>query len=489
MFRIAPLFMRRLCAVSRQPRSASLSSRGMAVLVILLFFASPLQSQGTASLRGSVRDSQGKLVPGATIHLQLKDSTQTQTVHTDPEGKYIVPALSGGVYCLRAEMAGYSDAEIPAVFVAPNEAKNLDLTLLVAKTESHSASTPQFFDEPQFTVAGVTDTTSLGGHGSDTVVRARDTIAKETVLLGKPPADTAQTSDYGKERDHLLALLTHEDRAALHHQLADVQEKLGDSLDAVREYQRAAELDPSEAYLFDWGSELLLHHAPEPASEVFARANRLFPQSARMLIGLGAAWFARGSNDQAVQRICEASDLNPADAMPYLFLGMIQSAETLTSEQVLEKLHRFVTLQPKNAEANYYYAVALWKQRRGSQDPANSAQIEALLKNTIHLDPKFGAAYLQLGILHSEQKDYPRAISNYQQAIQSNPHMTGLQMEEAHFRLAQAYRQIGDAAKAEAEIQARNQIDKDLTKEAERERHEIRQFVYTLRDRPVPQAP
>ena len=485
--------MRRLFAVSRQLRSASLSSRSLAALVILilLFFASPLQSQGTASLLGTVRDSQGKPVAGASVHLQLKDSTQTQTVHTDQEGKYIVPALSGGVYFLRAEMAGYSDGEIPAVFIAPNEAKNIDLTLAAAKTEAHSASarSPQFFDEPQFTVAGVTDTTSLGGHGSDTVVRTREAIAKETVSLGKAPAAAAQTGDYEKERDHLLALLAHEDRAELHHTLADVQEKLGDSLAAVREYQRAAELDPSETYLFDWGSELLLHHAPEPAAEVFVRGNRLFPRSVRILVGLGATWFARGSNDQAVQRICEASDLNPTDSMPYLFLGKIQSAETATSEQVVEKLHRFVTLQPKNAEANYYYAVALWKQRKGSLDKSNTAQIEVLLGKVIHLDPKFGAAYLQLGVLHSEQKDYPRAISDYQHAIQANPHMTDLQIEEAHFHLAQAYRQIGDAAKAEAEIQLRNQIDKELAKEAERERHEIRQFVYTLRDQPPPQAP
>src|SRR2546430_13519862 len=44
-----------------------------------------------------------------------------------------------------------------------------------------------------------------------------------------------------------------------------------DPLEAVRQYQRAAELDASEPYLFDWGAELLLHHAPEPAIEVFSK--------------------------------------------------------------------------------------------------------------------------------------------------------------------------------------------------------------------------
>lgn len=483
--------MVRLCAVSRQLRFAGSPGCGITAFAILLLLPLSLHSQGTASLHGTVRDSEGKPVAGAAIHLQVKDATQAQSVQTDQQGKYSVAALSGGVYLLRAKGAGYSDAEIPTLFIGPNEAKNVDLTLLAIKTaesQSASARSLQFFDEPRFTVAGVTDTTSLGGHGSDTIVRTRESIAKETVSLGKDPANTARTADYEKDRDTLLALLAHSDRAELHHSLGDVQEKLGDSLDAVREYQRAAELDPTESYLFDWGSELLLHHAPEPASEVFARGNRLFPHSVRMLIGLGAAWFARGSYDQAVQRICEASDLNPKDSMPYLFLGRIQSAEITTSEEVVEKLRRFVTQQPQNAEANYYYAVSLWKQRKGPQDTANSAQIESLLRNAVRLDPKFADAFLQLGVLHSEQKDYARAISDYQQAIRANPQMH-VQIEEAHFRLAQVYRQIGDTARAEAELQARNQIDKNLAQEAERERHEIRQFVYTLRDQPPPHSP
>src|SRR4030081_1370491 len=41
-----------------------------------------------------------------------------------------------------------------------------------ASDAAHSV-TPPFYDEPQFTVAGVADATNLGGHGSDTVVRTK----------------------------------------------------------------------------------------------------------------------------------------------------------------------------------------------------------------------------------------------------------------------------------------------------------------------------
>jgi tetratricopeptide (TPR) repeat protein len=511
-----------------------------------------MQAQEAASLRGTIRDAQGKPLAGVAVQLLAKNAP-AQKARTDAQGAYRFAALHTGVYALRAELAGYGDAEVLSLFVGPKEVKNVDLTLQgkqAPRSQSDSARKPEFFDQPQFTVSGVTDTTNLGGHGSDTIVRTRETLAKEAVSLGKTspggaamaveaerslresvqrdpgsfdanhrlgkllaengkahdaipyleraselnPDDYENSYDlalanesagnYELARRNAQALLVKHDRAELHHLLGDSQEHLGNSLEAVREYQRAAELDPSEAYIFDWGSELLLHHAPEPALDVFAKGNRLFPRSVRMQIGLGAAWFARGSYDEAVQRICQASDLNPSDSVPYVFLGKMQSAQSAPSEKSVEKLHRFVTLQTGNAQANYYYAVGLWKQRKGSQDAASAAQVEALLRNAIRLDPKFAAAYLQLGILHSEQRDNARSISDYQQAIGADP-----QLEEAHYRLAQAYRQTGDTAAAAAELQIYDRVVKESAEKAERERHEIRQFVYTLRDQPPAQVP
>jgi tetratricopeptide (TPR) repeat protein len=473
--------MGRLCAISQLLKSAGKVSCGF-VLYILLPLS--LQSQESAMLRGTVRDSQGNPIAGATLQLRSKEETQAQTVSADSQGNYSFAALRGGVYVLRAAMGGYTDAEVPSLFLGPQETKTVDLALQPAKRPSSPAQKPVFFDQPQFTVAGVTDTSNLGGHGSDTIVRTRETLAKETVALGKDSVSAAPAGDYERERDHVQTLLAHEDKPELHHWLGDVQEKLGNSLEAVRQYQRAAEMDPSEPYIFDWGSELLLHHAPEPALEVFSRGNQLFPRSVRMLVGLGASWFARGSYESAAQRLCEASDLNPNDPVPYFFLGKMQSTETEASVDVAAKLQRFVTLKPENADANFYYAVSLWKLRKVPENPASAAQVEALLRNAIRLNPKYAAAHLQLGIMHSEQKNYPQAISDYQQALRADP-----EMEEAHYRLAQAYRRVGDAAKAEAELQSYERVAKESEQKTDRERHEIRQFVYTLRDQPPPQAP
>jgi tetratricopeptide (TPR) repeat protein len=424
-------------------------------------------SAGTATLEGIVRDAGNRPVGGATVSLQ-SEGAKTLTARTDSGGTYHFSAVAQGVYSLRAEMASYGSATFSPLVLKQKESKTIDLTLDAAKASAPSTVRPEFFDEPHFTVAGVTDTTSLGGHGSDAIVRNRDALAKATASLRK---ETSPKTD--------------EDEAGRHHLLADADERRGNPLEAVREYQRAAELNPSESNLFDWGSELLMHRAVEPALEVFTKGNRLFPRSVRMLAGLSASWYALGSYDHAAQRLCEASDLNPNDPDPYLFMGKMQSAETTQSEAVAERLRRFVRLQPQNAMANYYYAVSLWKGRKSPDDVEDLAQVKSFLEKAVQLDPQFGLAYLQLGILYSERKNLSDAISSYQQAIKATQ---GL--EEAHYRLAQAYRQAGDAAKAQAELRIYTQISKEEKNEIERQRHEVQQFVYELRDQPpVPPAP
>jgi tetratricopeptide (TPR) repeat protein len=420
-----------------------------------------LEAVGEATVQGILRGSDNGPIAGATMYLRMNDS-QTLTTHTDSKGAYRFSSVRAGVYTLRAEMAGYGDATSSSVVLGQKESKTINLTLEAARaSQAAKASTgqPELFDEPHFSVAGVTDTTNLGGHGSDVTVRNSDALARATASLKHDSPGKA------------------DDEAGRHHLLAEADEKRGDSLEAVREYQRAAELNPSESNLFDWGSELLLHRAAEPALEVFTKGNRMFPQSVRMLVGLGAAWYARGSYDEAVQYLCAASDLNPGDPTSYLFLGKIQAAERTESGAVVERLARFVRLQPENALANYYYAVVLWKRRKSPEDVADLAQVKTLLEKAVQLDPKLGLAYLQLGILHSEQKNFSKAISAYEQAVAAAP-----QLEEAHYRLVQAYRQAGETAKAQVELQVYTQVSKQKEEERERQRHELQQFVYELRD-------
>ena len=276
-------------------------------------------------------------------------------------------------------------------------------------------------------------------------------------------------------------MLAREDNADLHAQLAEIEESEGRPLEAVQEFQRAAEMQPTEPHLFAWGAELLLHGAFEPAIQVFTKGRRLYARSSRMLLGLGAARFAQGSNEQAQQFFLEACDLSPSDPTPYLFLGRLQSTEDIEPPGWTDRMKRFVNLHPESAMAHYFYAVALTKQDR-NQEKIDA--VESELKTAIELDPHFSNAYLQLGILRSEREDFPSAIAALQKAIETTP-----LPDEAHYRLAQVYRRTGEVDKASKEMELFKKISEQKNEEAQRERHEIQQFIYTLRGQNPPSQP
>jgi tetratricopeptide (TPR) repeat protein len=339
--------------------------------------------------------------------------------------------------------------------------------VLLAQTSKPPAEAPQYFDEPNFIAAGVTDTTNRGGHGSDPVLRSAEALVQAAASLGSPSAPAATEQSL---RD---AIAHDPNNAELHHSLANVEEKAANFLEALREYGRAAELEPSEAHIFDLGVELLTHRATEQASAVFSRGARLFPNSSRMLVAYAVADYSRGLYDQARARFFDAIDRNPADPAPYLFLGKVQSSAITQSDGFAERMERFQKLHPDNAWANYYYAVSLRRQSRGIENAGSQAKAQALLERAVELDSQLAGAWLELGILHADRNEYRQAIAAWEHAAAAAP-----RMEEAHYRLAQAYRKTGEPEKAKAQIELYEKLAKQSAEEFERERTAVKQFVF-----------
>jgi tetratricopeptide (TPR) repeat protein len=287
-------------------------------------------------------------------------------------------------------------------------------------------------------------------------------------------------SDLPRAREQVRKVLAIKDGADEHRLLGDLDERLGDPLEAVREFEQAVRIDPSEPNYFDWGTELLLHGAVRPAVEVFTKAAGIHPRSSRMLVGLGAALYASGAFDAAARRLCEASDLKPADPTPYLYLGKMEKASPTPLPCSEQKLARFVAEQPENALANYYYAMTLWKREKGSENSKALQQAQVLLEKAVAIDPKLGEAYLQLGVLYSGRDAFEPAIHAYEKAVEVSS-----QLGEAHYRLALAYKRKGEEAKSRQEFQLYEQTEKTETAEIERQRRELQHFLVILKDQPT----
>jgi tetratricopeptide (TPR) repeat protein len=462
--------------VSKKTISLVLICSALRAVSALPARAQTSETRSSSELQGQVRDAQGHPLAGVAISLESADPARTVSTTSDAQGKFHFSRVPAGTYTLHATLQGYEDCKQGPLKLPNAEAIAVVLTL----TKSQSAAAIPFADEPSFTVAGVTDSTALGGHGSGPVMRNSNELSKETVSLASSAAHPVPG-----EEAAIRARLAKEDDADLRVQLAEIEEAAGRPLDAVKDYQRAAEIQPTEPHLFVWGAELLLHHAPEPAIEVFSKGHRLYPQSSRMMLGLGAAWYAQRSKEPAGKIFLQACDINPSDPTPYLFLGRLLATEQVTPSGWVERMKRFASLHPENAMAHYLYAATLLK----SSDAKDHADLaEAQLNLALKLEPQLGEAYLQLGILRMDRGDLKGAIAALQKAVEYSP-VSG----DAHYRLAQAYRRAGEPEKARREAELFQQVSEQKDQEAERERHDIPQFVYTLRGQnpgsPAPSPP
>jgi tetratricopeptide (TPR) repeat protein len=288
---------------------------------------------------------------------------------------------------------------------------------------------------------------------------------------------TGRLADARRQIQEILKL---RNTAELHNLLGEVEEKDGKFVPAANEYELAAHADPSESNLFDWGSEFLLHRTLGPSIEVFQDAARRYPGSQRLAIGLGMALYAHGNYDEAVKSLLRAADLNPSDPSCYLFLSRAYDSSPGQAEEVIQRFRRYSELQPRNGQALYYYAMSLWKGKRAQDPTLDLHQIETLLKSSIELDPKLAEAHLQLGNLYSDQSKYSEAIPEYVRALELDP-----DLGDAHYRLGQAYVRTGQKGPAQEQIEIYQKIREQHLADIEKQRAEIRQFVYAAKDSPL----
>ena len=513
-------------------------------------------------IHGSVVDRAGTPVEDALVRVEQKETPGPIETRTNAAGEFSFPALKTGSYAVSAEKSGLRGRVTVAIAALHGYQQRIHLVLEESvgvrpdpnNSAASSAQAMEFADKPDFAIAGVTDWTAAGGHGSDSSLRTSEALVRETVTLAPetsgeseanshgsghepvesesklcgavagspgnaevnhrlgafylragryseavPPLQASHRIDPGNrvyEYDLTLALkgagddaqarqrvqgmLAHGETGDLHLLAAELDERQGDPLAAVHEYELAVRMDPSERNYFEWGSELLVHRAVWQALEVFQQGVKAFPKSARMLSALGAALFAGARYDDAALRFCDASDLNPADPEPYIFMGKIEMASLTPLACVEQKLRRFVELQPENATANYLYAMALWKGQGDLAAQRVSRQVESLLTKAVTIDAKCSDAFLQLGILASSQHNYEKAIGYYRKAVEIAP-----RQGEAHYRLGMAYDRVGELEMAMKEFQLHDEIKKAEAAAVEQERREIKQFLVVGQGQPT----
>jgi tetratricopeptide (TPR) repeat protein len=255
--------------------------------------------------------------------------------------------------------------------------------------------------------------------------------------------------------------------------LGQIAEGKGLPLDAERHFHRAAELDPSEDHVWTLGTEYLRHWTFAAAIAEFEAAVQKFPDSTRMKLALGAAYFGDSRYSEAIPIFAALLDRDNNNRLYAELLGMACNAVTETAKQNCSGLLTYAHGHPLDAKVSTYAASMLLTETASDR---RLAEARVLLQNAIAAAPQFAGAQYQMGLLKQEDGDWPGSIQNLEAAVKLQPDLA-----QAHYRLALAYWRASRKEEAEAQMALQKQYAQQEQQDLDQRLRQITTFLVDVR--------
>jgi eukaryotic-like serine/threonine-protein kinase len=201
--------------------------------------------------------------------------------------------------------------------------------------------------------------------------------------------------------------------------------------------QRAEQLkDDLPEVHFSLGSAYQATGKTSQAIAEMKRGLQLAPNSDQGYLRLGNVYLETGQKDDALAAFKKAIDVNPYYWVIHRDLGRTYYSIG-ENEKAAAEFAQVTQLQPDNAEGWSNVATADWSMGKLEES------IPAYQKS-IQLAPTY-LAYMNLGSVYTNLKQYPQAIEALEKSVQLGPNQ-----EDAYGNLADAYRYSGQKDKADA---------------------------------------
>ena len=135
------------------------------VLVCVIFWGGIALAQvTTGTILGTVSDSTGAVIPGATVNLRNVETGISRTVTTDAAGRYRAPQLGLGSYEITAEAAGFQTEVRSGVTMTVGREAMVDFTLQVGAVAERITVTGEapLIETTNATVSSLVDEREIG---------------------------------------------------------------------------------------------------------------------------------------------------------------------------------------------------------------------------------------------------------------------------------------------------------------------------------------
>ena len=161
--------------------------RAWLVVLVGFFLITPAMAQTTATISGSVRDSTGALIPGASVTAKNVETGITRITATEEQGRYQLLNLNVGRYEVEVSLPGFQTAVRSGIVLAVGEQAVANFTLQIGQVSERVEVTEQapLVDTTTSSVGGVVETAQivnlpLNGRSFDELVQLQPgvTVAK-----------------------------------------------------------------------------------------------------------------------------------------------------------------------------------------------------------------------------------------------------------------------------------------------------------------------
>ncbi|PWT91682.1 MAG: hypothetical protein C5B55_07715, partial [Blastocatellia bacterium] len=106
-----------------------LGTAGMSLIVLSILSTSAFSQTNKADIVGTVKDSSGAAIPGATVTITKVDTGAERTVTANDDGNYNAPLLDIGTYKVTATKQGYQTVTRENLVLETNDRLRVDLEL------------------------------------------------------------------------------------------------------------------------------------------------------------------------------------------------------------------------------------------------------------------------------------------------------------------------------------------------------------------------
>jgi tetratricopeptide (TPR) repeat protein len=267
------------------------------------------------------------------------------------------------------------------------------------------------------------------------------------------------------------------DSAELEDLLGDVEEAQGDYLAAVKSYQAAVSLAPSqENYRVSLAVEFIRHRNYDAAKVVLQQAEGLWPASWRIKLALGMAEYISGMDEDAVPTLLRAAELSPQPESALDFLGNIEL--NLASEPdaaAVTAVCKYADNHPKDGKVKFYCGAMIFRKDNAGGDKSRSEVILEMLRSAARLIPHDPAPRCQMGRVYRWVEQWEKALQEWRVCAQMDP-----ELAEAHFRLTEIYHHLAQQEMADREKKLFEAASKRMADENASREEAIRSFLFTI---------